>query len=861
MIHPIGCMRSPRLTYTLKIDYLHKLVANLSKGESVDEAVKSLHTSGCQQEAINLLSKIAANLPGMIFQFRQQQDGSLCLLYVSSGCRELYELEPKVLQADCQLIYKLIHPQDVKACVESLAVCAATLTPWRWEGRIITPSGKLKWIQATCQPEPQAIGDLLWEGLVMDITDRKAAEEKLRESEMRYKAILDAIPDLMFRISHDGKYLDLKGEGANLVLDKEEIIGKNMRDLLPSDVAIISQEAIAKTLEEQNLQTCEYQLSTPLGMRDYEARLVVSGADEVLAIVRDITERKQAEANLHSLAQKFSQAFRCSPNAITISTLEEGRFIEVNDSFVKLSLYQPEEAIGRTAFDLNIWVNKCDRLKLLQELQAQGFVQNLEVEFRQKSGKVIIALLSAEVIDLDGISCILAVNHDITERKQQEAQLRLCAQRDRLLTQTLARIRSSLNLEQILQTTVCEVRQFLQVDRVFIGLNDPLVGGKAITESVNPNYPSVLGWTPTDPTYLQELRNLLMTNRVRLVEDINQITVSAKLRAHYQQFQTRATLAVPIMLGDELFGALIANQCSSPRHWQPIEIDLLEQMSEQLAIAIQQAQLYQKLAELNTNLEHQVQERTAQLQQKMQELAELQRIKDVVLHTVAHDLRTTVMGNLMVLHNLHQGHGLGNGEWGQSLPPSQISLSGSIIARMIQGNERQLGMIDSLLEIHYCEEQGVVLHRQGVNLSKVLQTVLDEFQPIFSQNQVTVKNLVAEDLPLMMADPTRLQRVVGNLLMYRLQRNPPRLNFTIKATVAAQMLRVEIQDNGVVMSKLECDRLFDLSIPDPQGTCSTAIALKMYLSRQIIQAHGGEIGVISHRKGGSTFYFTLPRFM
>ncbi len=139
---------------------------------------------------------------------------------------------------------------------------------------------------------------------------------------------------------------------------------------------------------------------------------------------------------------------------------------------------------------------------------------------------------------------------------------------------------------------------------------------------------------------------------MRVVEDITQIAVSPKVKAHYQKFQTKASLAVPLMLGNELFGALIANQCSGSRHWQPIEIDLLQQMSEQVAIAIQQSQIYQKLAELNTNLEQQVEERTAQLQQKMQEFEKLDRIKDVVLHTVAHDLRTSVMGNLMVLKNL-----------------------------------------------------------------------------------------------------------------------------------------------------------------------------------------------------------------
>jgi len=832
----------------------------------VDEIVKSLHTPNCQQKAITLLSKIAANLPGMIFQFLQQQDGAEFLLYVSSGCRELYELEPEVIQADFRVLHHMIHPNDVEAFKTSLAVAVATLTPWRWEGRMITPSGKLKWIQGASQLERQANGDLLWEGLVMDITDRKQAEEQLRTSERRYKAILDAIPDLMFRINRDGEYLDQKDDGANVVLSRQEIIGKNLRDLLPSDVAVIGQEAIAKTLSSHDLQICEYQLPSPLGMRDYEARLVVSGPDEVLAIVRDITERKQAEAHLQSLAQKFSKAFRCSPNAITISTINEGRYVEVNDSFVRLSGYGRDEAIGRTVFELNMWVNGSDRLKLLQELQAKGFVRNWEVEFRTKFGVNITALLSAEIIDLDGVSCILAVTNDITERKRVEAQLRLCAERDRLLTETLARIRSSLNLDQILQTTVSEVREFLQADRVFMGLDD----GQAFAESVDPNYPSVFGWVNDNPTYLEELKSLFTTNCVRLVEDVNELTtLSPKLKAHYQRFQTRATLAVPIMLSDQLFGALVANQCSGRRHWQTMEIDLLKQMSEQLAIAIQQSSIYQELAALNTNLEQQVEERTTQLQQKMQELGELQRVKDVVLHTVAHDLRTAVMGNLMVLKNLLPDEGLAEGaecrvQGGVSLSSctrtssAPISVSRSIIERMIQGNDRQLGMIDSVLEMRRCEGTGLVLKRELVSLSTLLESAFQDLQPMLNQNQATLKNCIPQDLPLVIADLKKLHKVLVNLFTHRLQHNPPGLNFTLKAKVADGMIRIQIQDDGVAMNKLECDRLFNLHIPDPQSPCLTGIALKMYLGRQIIQAHGGEIGVISHRYRGLTFWFTLP---
>ncbi|MHC5937589.1 sensor histidine kinase [Nostoc sp.] len=848
-----------------------------------ETVVKWLYAPNCQQEAINLISKIAVNLPGMIFQILQRQDGSVFIPYVSSGCEYLYELEPEALQADFQVLYKLIHPQDIKAFRESITVCRTTVTPWHWEGRIITPSGKLKWIQGTSQPELQAEGDFLWNGLVMDITDRKQAEEKLQESEARYKAILDAIPDLMFRISRDGEYLDLKSEAENITLSREEIVGKNLQELLPSDVAAISQVAIAKTLDSGTLQTCEYQLPTPLGVRDYEARLVVSGQDEILAIVRDITERKQAEVTLENLAKKFSKAFSCSPDSITISTLQEGRFLEVNDSFVKLSGYERDEAIGKTAFELNLWVHDRDRLNLLQELQATGIVRNLEFEFRQKSGKIITALLSAEIIDLNGNKSILAVHHDITERKQVEAQLRLSAQRDRLLAETLVRIRSSLNLEQILQTTVTEVRQFLQADRVFIGLNNANLGIRTLAESVDPKYPSVTGWSTNDEAYLQELRNLLKDNLVRVIEDITKISVSPKVKAHCRKFQTKATLAVPIMLGDELFGALIANQCSGSRHWQPIEIDLLQQMSEQVAIAIQQSQICQKLAELNTNLEHQVQERTAQLQQKMQEVEKLHRVKDVVLHTVAHDLRTSVMGNLMVLKNL-LNQGVGSGEWGvgrgtrgqgriieevSPLSPSNapcpmphaqapIQVSQSIIERMTQGNDRQLTMINSLLEINSCEKQGIEIKPEPVQISTLLGGIFAELEPMLTQNQATLKNLVPADLPLVMADGICLQKVLAHLITHSLQNNPPGLNLILSASVEAGMIRTQIQDDGVGMSKLECDRLFDLHVRDPQDSCSTSIGLKMYLCRKVIKAHGGKIGVISNRKRGLTFWFTLP---
>jgi PAS domain S-box-containing protein len=525
---------------------------------------------------------------------------------------------------------------------------------------------------------------------VDEIVTQPELINRLQATEAQYQAILNAIPDSIFRLSRDGNFLSLSREAADMACSCATLIGKNIHNILPTDVATMIQGIILTTLDTGILQTCEYQLSTPLGMRDYEARLVVSGVDEVLAIVRDITQHKQTEITLRNLAQKFSTAFNCSPDPISISTLKEGRYIEVNDSFVNLSGYARDEVIDHTAFELNIWVNQGDRTKLLHELQTQGVVREMEVLFRCKSGNIITAQVSAEIIELDCIPHLLVITHDITERKQTEAKLRQTAQH--------------------------------------------------------------------------------------------------------------------------------------------------------------QAVLYQKLADLNTNLEHQVEERTAQLQQKIQELAQMQRVKDVVLHTVAHDLRTFVIGNLMVLENMKSS----------SIPNPLISVPQSIIDRMIQGNNRQLTMLDSLLEIHSCQEQGLNLHQELVPFGGMLQKMITGLQPLLSENQATFTNLLPPDLPLVMADQTRLEKVLLNLFTYSLQHNPPGLNFTIKAAVEDGVIRTYIQDNGVAMSKAECDRLFDLQIRDPQAPCSTAICLKMYLCRQIIQAHGGQIGATTHPQQGLTFWFTLP---
>jgi two-component system cell cycle sensor histidine kinase/response regulator CckA len=145
----------------------------------------------------------------------------------------------------------------------------------------------------------------------------------------------------------------------------------------------------------------------------------------VCAIVnnyRDITESVRAEAALRESEDKFKRAFWSNPNSMSITTLEEGRFLDVNDAFLRTSGYAREDLIGRVSLETS-WVNKEDRSHLLSRLSEQGYVEAMETCFRRKTGAVLLVSLSAVVVEIGGVQCVLTTSQDITERKRAAEKL------------------------------------------------------------------------------------------------------------------------------------------------------------------------------------------------------------------------------------------------------------------------------------------------------------------------------------------------------------------------------------------------------------------------------------------------------
>ncbi|MEH2172596.1 ATP-binding protein [Nostoc sp.] len=215
----------------------------------------------------------------------------------------------------------------------------------------------------------------------------------------------------------------------------------------------------------------------------------------------------------------------------------------------------------------------------------------------------------------------------LDERKQAQETLQQQFEQQRLVMEMTQRIRRSLNLQDILQTTVDEVRQFLECDRVTIFQFYPGWGGTIVIESVAPEWMALLPLQIHDPCIGEENVEPFKQGLVTAKTDIYTAGISPCHVAFLESLQVRANLVVPVSLGDELWGLLAAHQCRGPREWQSSEIALLRQLGAQVSIAIQQADLFKQLQtelierkqaeidlqQLNTELEQRVQERTAQL--------------------------------------------------------------------------------------------------------------------------------------------------------------------------------------------------------------------------------------------------------
>ncbi|MDG1581815.1 bifunctional diguanylate cyclase/phosphodiesterase [Pseudomonas sp. GOM6] len=305
--------------------------------------------------------------------------------------------------------------------------------------RVLLESNEQRYLESTAKLYRDAQGaPLRMAGILMDITERVQREQRLASSEEKFVTLFQASPEpICVSRAPDGAFLEINPSFTQTFgWEPAELIGRNALDV-GFWVDPQQREALAKKLIRDK------QLNNEIAhFRSKDGReliciisnryIHVQGQRCLTTTFRDITERQAAEAALKASQEKFAKAFHSSPDAITITERDSGRYIEVNEGFCRLTGYRAEEVIGRSAMELQVWARPEERARMVETIMREGRVYHMEMHGQHRDGSIKLVEVSVQSIELNDTPCLLLTARDISELKEAQAQVQHLAYHDSL---------------------------------------------------------------------------------------------------------------------------------------------------------------------------------------------------------------------------------------------------------------------------------------------------------------------------------------------------------------------------------------------------------------------------------------------
>ena len=746
--HPLRCQGQHQRLVWLELSA--KIQPNGGLSGSLLDISERVAMAENLRRSENRLQRLVAITPGVIYQFVLHEDGSKEFSYLSDRFEDLWEISPEAAQNNPNLIFDQIHPEDRGSLESALEESARTLQQYLWEGRVITPSHRLKWIQALSQPEKQHNGDIIWDGVVMDISEQKEAIEQLLYSQEQIELAL-------------------------------EVVGEGVWDW--------------------NLETGQVYRSRRWG-----------------AILGYTTNEIQPFQN------------------------------------IRASLVHPEDYPILEA-------------KLQAHLDGKQPSFSHEFRMRSKSGEWIWILDRGEVVERNPQGKplrMIGTHRDITERMEADAEIQRQTKRSQLLADITLKIRRSLNLSEILATTVTEVQNLLKTDRVVLFQLEgdmgegKVVQGKVVQEIVVPPWSAIAGKNFLDPCFGENYLYKYRQGRFRVINDVENSDLQPCHIEFLQQFGVKGNLIMPILQQEELWGLLIAQQCQFPRVWTNFEVELLKSLADQVGIAVAQAKLLENTRQSAEKLAQQNEDLLAAKQAA--ESANL--AKSEFLATMSHEIRTpmnAVIGMTSLLLDTE-------------LNSQQRQFSETIRS----SGEVLLSLINDILDFSKIESKNLTLD----NLPFELQLCIEDCFDLLATKAYT-KGLdfvyhIAADVPqFIVTDMGRLRQVLVNLVGNAIKFTK-KGEVNLLVTLYNSELLFCVRDTGIGIVPESQKRLFKLfsQVNSSINRHYGGTGLGLSISKSLVEMMGGRIWIES--KGactgdvpenwtmsktppvGASFYFTLP---
>ena len=690
--------------------------------------------------------------------------------------------------------------------------------------------------------------------LEQEVAERKLIEQNLCSSTEQVLKIFESIADIILILEPLGKtiqFIPTKGIFQyNYQTNQMDSIVEQLLEGVSEEIYF---DKVRQALQTQ--QTINFDYSLPINNQEvwFAAKISPLSDRSVVWVARDISDRKQVEEKLQWSEKRLDTIVTNISDGLMIVD-RQGKISFANPAALQLFNEPLTDLIG---YHWGIPMQDSSEISLI----------NSEPKFRTVEMK-------STRTQWQGESTYIVAFRDISERILAESALRESAQREQAIARSTDRIRKSLDIDTIFTTTTSEVREILKCDRVAIYRFNPDWSGEFVAESTAQGWMSLiqkqsddLDWSnnlvedshctvktmqssgePLQDTYLQTNQGSMYARGVpyRMIEDIYSAGFSPCYLQLLEQFQARAYIIFPIYCGDQLWGLLASYQNSAPRTWREPEINIARQISTQIGVAIQQAQLLEA-----------TQQQAVQLQQTALAAESANLAKSTFLANMSHELRTPLNAILGFSQLMQRSRNLN--------PEQQENIR--IINR---SGEHLLTLINQVLDLAKIEAGRITLNPTDFKLTSLLNEVEEMFQLQAQEQQLQLIFNCSSEIPeYVHTDQVKLRQVLINLLSNAIK-------FTKEGGIAVRVssvsgpenqqlplsnyqLHFEIEDTGSGMAPDELDRLFQAFVQTKTGeTSQQGTGLGLAISQQFVKLMGGIITVYSKVHCGTTFAFDIP---